>query len=194
MSGSRSIRSTRKRLWRWRNNPLRRRDDIVEAWLVLTVGALIAVGGTVAGLVTAHAADEVFARQRAERYSVRAVLLTDVPRSKAGLTSDKISARVRWTELDGSVHTDKTLVDTGRKAGSRIVVWTDGLGEITAEPPTPTEAAVEAGFLATGAALAFAGMAFGAGALARWRLDQRRINQWGREWDQVGPQWGHKTG
>jgi hypothetical protein len=125
---------------------------------------------------------------------VRAVLLADVSRSEAGLTSDKIAARVRWTELYGSIHTDKTLVDTGRKTGSTIVVWTDGLGEITAEPPTPTEAAVEAGFLATGAALAVAGMAYCAGALARWRLDQRRIHQWGREWDQVGPQWGHKTG
>ncbi len=31
------------------------------------------------------------------------------------------------------------------------------MGEITAEPPTPTEAAVEAGFLATAAAVAFAG-------------------------------------
>ncbi|MFF6783695.1 hypothetical protein [Streptomyces sp. NPDC012510] len=191
MGGSRRA---RKRLWRWRNNPLRRRDDIIEAWLVPAVWAVIAVGGTVAGLVTAHAADEVFAQQRTERYSVHAVLLTEVPRSKAGGTSDKIAARIRWTDPDGSVHTDTTLVDAGLKAGSRIVVWTDGLGETTAEPPSPTEAAVEAGFLATGAALAFGGMAFGAGAVARWRLDHRRINQWGTEWELVGPQWGHKTG
>ncbi|MFF0087724.1 hypothetical protein ACFYR1_50145 [Streptomyces canus] len=25
----------KKRFWRWRTNPLRRHDDIVEAWLVL---------------------------------------------------------------------------------------------------------------------------------------------------------------
>ncbi|MFE2092355.1 hypothetical protein [Streptomyces sp. NPDC059460] len=193
MDGSRR---TKKRLWRWRNNPLRRRNDILEAWIMLAVWAVIAVGGTVAGLVTAHAADEVFARQRAERHSVRAVLLTDVPRSVAGdgTTSDKIAAPVRWTDADGAAHTDKTLVDTRLKAGSRIVVWTDGRGEITAEPPTPTEAAVEAGALATAAALAFAGIAFGAGTLARWRLERQRIEQWGREWNLVGPQWGHKTG
>jgi hypothetical protein len=159
------------------------------------VWAVTAVGGTVVGLVTAHAADEVFARQRVERHSVRAVLLDDVPRNVAGdgATGDKIAARVRWTDPDGSTHRDMTLVDTGQKAGSGIIVWTDGRGEITAEPPTPTEAAVEAGALATAAALAFAGLAFGAGTLARWRLDRLRIDQWGREWDLVGPQWGHKT-
>ncbi|CAM5566520.1 Rv1733c family protein [Streptomyces aurantiogriseus] len=189
-------RHMKKRLWRWRNNPLRRRHDILEAWIMLAVWAVTAVGGTVAGLVTAYAADEVFARQRAERHSVRAVLLNDVPRNVPadGATSDKTSARVRWTDPDGSAHTDTTLVDTGLNAGSRIVVWTDGRGEITAEPPSPTEAAVEAGTLATAAALAFAGLAFGTGTLARWGLDRRRIDQWGREWDLVGPQWGHKTG
>lgn len=29
----------RMRFWRWRSNPLRRHDDIVEAWLVPTVWA-----------------------------------------------------------------------------------------------------------------------------------------------------------
>ena len=38
-----------------------------------------------------------------------------------------------------------------------------------------------------------AGRVFGAGAGARWRLDRRRVDEWGREWDQVGPRWGHKT-
>jgi hypothetical protein len=183
-------------LWRWRNNPLRRRDDVVEAWVVLAVWAVVAVGGTLAGLVTAHAADEVFARQRAERHSLNAVLLAGVPRSLPGpgTTSDKIATRVRWMDSDGSVHTDKTLVNTGLKAGSRVVVWTDGRGEIVTEPPSPAKAAVEAGVLAAAAGLALAGLAFGCGALARWRLDRRRIEQWGRQWDLIGPQWGHKTG
>lgn len=60
-------RRTKKTLWRWRSNPLRRRDDVLEAWLVLAVWALIAVGGTLAGVLTARAADDVFAQQRAER-------------------------------------------------------------------------------------------------------------------------------
>ena len=38
------------------------------------------------------------------------------------------------------------------------------------------------------------GIAFGVTGSARWWLDRRRIDEWGREWDLVGPRWGHKTG
>jgi hypothetical protein len=189
-------RCTRKRLWRWRSNPLRRHDDIVEAWVVLAMWAVITVGGTVAGLVTADAAAEVFAGQRAERRTVRAVLLTDVPAAITAIrsTSGQSVAQVRWRAPDGSTRTGKTAVDTGLTAGTGLTVWQDGQGELTTEPMRPTDAAIEAGLFGAAAALALAGIACGAGAVARWRLDLRRIDQWGREWDQVGPRWGHKTG
>ncbi|MEH0551828.1 Rv1733c family protein [Streptomyces sp. B21-101] len=186
----------RKRLWRWRNNPLRRRDDIVEAWIVLAVWAVVAVGGTVAGLVTAHAADDTFARQRTDRQAVRAVLLDDVPRTALAMggTIDRRMTAVSWRTPEGSPRTDETLADTGLKAGAHITVWQDGQGRLTAAPPSTTEATIESGFLGTVAAASLAGLVFGTGAVVRWRLDRRRIDQWGREWDLVGPQWGHKTG
>ncbi|SDN49330.1 hypothetical protein SAMN04487981_105235 [Streptomyces sp. cf386] len=184
----------KKRLWRWRSNPLRRRDDIMEAWIVLALWAVVLVGGTLVGLVTAHAADEVFARQRAERTSVRAVVLADVPASATKAGGTRALARISWTTPDGTTRTDRTLVDTRQKAGAEVVAWLDGQGDLAAEPPSSAEAAVEAGVLGTAAALGLAGAAVGAGALVRWRLDRRRIDQWRREWDLVGPQWGHKTG
>ncbi|KOG37098.1 Rv1733c family protein [Streptomyces resistomycificus] len=184
------------RLWRWRSNPMRRREDIVEAWVVLAVWVVVAVGGTVAGLVTAHAADEVLSQQRAERRSVRAVLLTDVPHREVTVRAadDKALAKVRWTAPDGSTHTGRTLVNTGQKAGAGLTVWQDGRGTLTTPPPSPTGAAVEAGVLGTAAGLALTGATLAAGAVARWRLDQRRITAWDREWESVGPTWGHKTG
>ncbi|MEW2048048.1 hypothetical protein [Streptomyces sp. NPDC005476] len=187
---------SRKRLWRWRNNPLRRRDDIVEAWIVLMVWAVVAVGGTVAGLVTAHAADAVFAHQRADRQAVRAVLLTDVPRTALAMggSTDRRMTSVSWTTPEGSTRTGRTLVESGLKAGAHITVWQDGQGRLTAAPPSTTEATIESGFLGTAAAASLAGLVFGTGAVVRWRLERRRIDQWGREWDLVGPQWGHKTG
>ncbi|WP_406437197.1 hypothetical protein OHB14_59820 [Streptomyces sp. NBC_01613] len=181
----------KKWLWRWRANPLRRKDDVLEAWLVLAVWALISVGGTLAGVFTARAAYDVFAQQRAERTPVQAVLLTDAPRAAA--TSYRALVKVRWTLSDGSTHTGMTLVDGGRKAGSTIVLWTDTQGDPTTQPPSRTDAAVEAGFLGAASALALTGVAFGAGGAARWWLDRRRIDQWGRQWDLVGPRWGHKT-
>ncbi|MEU6379906.1 hypothetical protein [Streptomyces sp. NPDC046909] len=188
-------RRTKKRLWRWRSNPLRRHTDVVEAWIVLAVWVAVVVGGTLAGLVTAHAADEVFARQRAERHPVQAVLLTDVPAATAlGGTKGRLSAKVRWTASDGSVRSGKTLVDTGQKAGSKVVVWTDRQGKLTTEPPSPAAAMAEAGILGLAAALALAGVVTGTGAVARYRLGRQRLDEWGREWDLVEPRWGHRTG
>ncbi|MFF4060443.1 hypothetical protein ACFYZ8_32965 [Streptomyces sp. NPDC001668] len=184
-----------KRFWRWRSNPLRRHDDIVEAWLVLAVWAVVAVGGTAAGLVTAHATYETLAQQRAERHSVRAVLLTDASERASSLrsSSDHALAGVRWTARDGSVRTDRTLVDTGLRAGSHVVLWQDDQSRLVTRPPSPTEATVEAGVLGALAGLAFAGPVCALGAVTRWRLDLRRIEAWGREWDLAGPQWGHRT-
>ncbi|MER6084971.1 hypothetical protein [Streptomyces sp. NPDC001833] len=189
-------RRVKKLLWRWRSNPLRRRADVVEAWVVLAVWALVVVGGTVAGLLAARAADDVFARQREEREPVRAVLLADVPKTTSGLgiESDRMPGTVTWTAPDGSARTGRTLVDTGTQAGSRVVVWQDRQGRLTTRPPSARAAAVEAGVLGTAAGCALAGMVIGAGAVARWRLEQRRLGLWDREWTTVGPRWGHKTG
>ncbi|WP_329281862.1 Rv1733c family protein [Streptomyces sp. NBC_01451] len=186
---------TKRRMWRWRSNPLRRREDIVEAWVVLAVWTVFTVGGGIAGLVTFHAADEVFALQRADRQSVRAVLVEDVPLSATavGGTSDRRMASVRWTTPDGSIRTGRTLADSGLKAGAGVMVWQDSQGRLTAAPPSSTEAAVESGFLGAAAVAGLGGLVFGGGAVARWHLDRRRMDEWGREWDQVGPRWGHKT-
>lgn len=185
----------RKWLWRWRSNPLRRHDDIVESWIVLAVWAVFAAGGAVTGLVTAHAADEAFAQLRAERQSVRAVLLDDVPRATPaiGTTTERRVTTVRWTAPDGRTHTGRTLVHAGLKAGSAVTVWQDGQGRLTPAPPDPAEAAIESGFLGAAAAAALGGVVFAAGAVARRRLDRRRIDEWDRQWELVGPRWGHKT-
>ncbi|MFJ9104499.1 hypothetical protein ACIRJM_39240 [Streptomyces sp. NPDC102405] len=187
---------TKKWFWRWRNNPLRRREDVAEAWIILALWAVVAVGGTAVGLVTAHATDETLAQLRADRRTTHAVLLTDTPKhmSVAQSSEDKASATVRWRTPDGSARTGHTLVDTGLKAGTRVVVWQDGHGTLVAAPPSAGEAAVEAGALGMAAGLALTGAVLGMGAVVRWRLDRQRIDSWGQEWDLVGPRWGHRTG
>ncbi|MEU8717437.1 hypothetical protein [Streptomyces sp. NPDC048663] len=192
----RGAENAKKPLWRWRSNPLRRHDDVVEAWVVLAVWALVSVGGTLAGMVTAQSASEVFARQRADRRPVQAVLLTGVPRSLLadGETSERGSAAVRYLAPDGSTRSGVTRVESGLRAGGSVVVWEDGRGRLTTEPPSATAAGLEAGVLGTAAACAAAGTVLGAGAVARWRLDRRRIALWEREWALVGPRWSHRTG
>ncbi|MCC5478281.1 Rv1733c family protein [Streptomyces barringtoniae] len=191
---NRKRRRTRVPLWRWRSNPVRRRDDVLEAWLVLAIWVLITVGGTAVGVVTARAADQVFAQQRADRIPVRAVLLDDVPRpATSGMGRDLASAKVRWTNPDGSTRSGMTLVTTGKKSGSTVRIWIDTHGKLSTQPPTPGKAAVEAGLFGASAALALSGAVFGIGSVGRGYLDRRRIKEWDREWALVGPQWGHKT-
>ncbi|MFF8475673.1 hypothetical protein [Streptomyces sp. NPDC015414] len=186
---------TRVLLWRWRRNPLRRRDDVLEAWFLLAVWVLVVVGGTLVGLVTARAAGESFGRQRAERTPVTAVLLDDAPRTAiAGPGDDRTSARVRWTAPDGTRHSGGTLVPGGLRAGSAVEIWLDAWGRPSSAPPTSGEATAESALLGVSAALALTGAAFGVRCAGRWWLDRRRIEEWDREWALLGPRWGHKTG
>ncbi|MFF5439270.1 hypothetical protein [Streptomyces achromogenes] len=189
--------SPTRRMWRWRSNPLRRHEDIVEAWIVLAVWVIAVAGSFLAGLVTAQAAELRFAQQRAHRHVVRAVLVTDVPYGAAARWSADGRARgsVRWTAPDGTSRTGRTLVAGGLKAGARITVWQDDQGRLVPSAPTSRgEGHVEAALFAGAAAFAAAVPVFGAGAVARARLDRRRMAQWGREWDLVGPRWGPKAG
>ncbi|MCX5001647.1 hypothetical protein OHB05_03245 [Streptomyces sp. NBC_00638] len=192
----RGAQGARQWCWRWRRNPLRRRDDVFEAWIVLIVWMVMVLGGTVAGLVTAHAADASFTRLRHDRHAIPAVLVESsgaaVPAGE-GAVYDQVRAKVRWTAPDGSVHTGRALVESGHKAGAHVVIWMDMKGRLVGAPPSAGAATAEASLLGIGAAVSLGGLVFGAGSLARWRLDQRRYDRWAREWERLGPQWGHKT-
>ncbi|AVV44620.1 hypothetical protein PYK79_13805 [Streptomyces sp. ID05-04B] len=192
----RKAKRTRWLLWRLRSNPLRRRDDVIEAWIMLGVWTVVVLGGTAVGAVTVQAADESFAQLRANRHSVRAVLLETAERAMPtaeGATDDRVRAKVRWTAPDGTTDTGRATVDSGLQAGSRVVIWLDDQGRIASQPPTAAQAEAQAGLLGASAALALGGLTYGAGRVARWRLDRRRTEEWGRRWDQVEPQWRRKT-
>lgn len=196
MRGAQEAQGARQWCWRWRKNPLRRRDDLVEAWIVLVVWTVIVLGGAVAGVMTARAASDSFDRVRNDRHPIPAVL---VDSTGAGASSgdgsgyEQVRAAVRWTAPDGSPRSGSALVEAGHKAGSHVVIWMNDKGQLAAPPPSTGAAATEAGLLGAGAAVALGGVALAVGGLARWRLDQRRYDRWGREWERLGPQWGHKT-
>src|SRR5688572_15293030 len=86
-------------LWRWRRNPLSRRGDRMESWVLLVAWTLTLFGGVAAGLVAADSVESGLARQRAEWRQVGAVLTEDAP-EPAGTSStgtEKVWAKVRWT-------------------------------------------------------------------------------------------------
>ncbi|MET7380658.1 hypothetical protein ABZT08_17865 [Streptomyces sp. NPDC005526] len=182
----------RRSLWRWRRNPLRRREDLVEAWILLAAWIAVAVGGPLAGVLSAQATSDTLARQRAERHPATATLVTDAERGggRFNTSGDRVLATVRWTAPDGTRHSDRTLVDSGLKAGDRIVVWTDGHNRVTIQPTTPAQATTQAAATGVTAALAVSGAAAGTYYAIHAALDRRRGRAWDAEWEKFGPQWG----
>ncbi|MFB6959072.1 hypothetical protein ACFCYB_19075 [Streptomyces sp. NPDC056309] len=194
MSGRTGHGRARRRLWRWRRNALRRHEDIVESWAILVTWVVIVVGGAVAGTVATGAAGQELARQRADRHPVRAVLLTAAPAATpTENASHQAPAKVRWTGPDGTTRTGQTLLGTDLPAGAAVTVRQDGRGHLATEPRGPAEATAQAALFGTSVSLAFGALVYGSTALVRRRLDRRRYDLWGAEWDLVGPRWDQKT-
>jgi hypothetical protein len=184
------------RWWRWRRNALKRRIDVVEAWVVLAGWVFALLGGVGAGLMAAGAVERAVERQRAETRQVSAVTVEDAPGpSPARAASDhRVWAEVRWTAPDGSTQTDEARVPPRTPAGTPIPVWVNRSGDITAPPVSEGEAWLHttmggglAGALASGVVLSAAW-------LTRLSLDRRRAAQWDAEWKRIDTRRGWKTG
>ncbi|MFF4751695.1 Rv1733c family protein [Streptomyces sp. NPDC002514] len=190
------IRLDRARTWRWRRSPLRRRSDVVEAWILLAAWVIAVVGSIFAGLVAASTVDRNLAQQRAERHTVSAVVTEDAPHGPSARTPDggHVWATVRWTAPDGSTHLARTEVPPAAPKGTQVTVWTDGQGRLTSRPMAGGDAAFQSVWTGALVAVATAGAVAGCAQLARGRLERRRLNQWAEEWERVDTRWGGRTG
>ncbi|MEW2567299.1 hypothetical protein [Streptomyces sp. NPDC047070] len=183
---------------RWRRNPLRRRSDAVEAWIVLIAWALATIGGAIAGAVAAQGTENALTRTRAERREVSAVLLETAPADVVDMTTgaicSRVRAQVRWTDGNGIVRTDSATVRAGTKSGTTVPVWTDGHGRLVPAPMGSAEARARAMLTGAGAGVCGALVILAAGRVVRRRVEHRATERWGEEWAQVGPRWGRRTG
>jgi len=191
------LRGPRVWLWRWRRNPLRRRADVVEGWVVLGVWLLTVLAGSLTGDTVARSLSHGLAHQRAGRHPAVAHLVAKAPRVSAAhrnpLPGERVRAEVRWTAADGSARTGRVRVVPGSAAGTPVTVWTDRRGHLVAGPVTPGQAALRAAFLGGLAGAATALVPFGAGLLLRVHLERRRLTAWDTEWARLGPQWGRRV-
>ncbi|MEW2609882.1 hypothetical protein AB0937_06650 [Streptomyces sp. NPDC047880] len=175
---------------------LRRRVDVVEAWVVLAGWLLALLGGLLAGLLAAGTVEQAVERQRAESRQVRAVVVEDAPGpSQTRTASDhRVWGKVRWTAPDGTAHREEARVPARAPAGSTLPVWVNRSGDLTSPPVSGGEAWLHT---AMGGALAgiFSGSAaLGATWLVRMALDRRRMKQWDAEWERIDTRRGWKTG
>ncbi|MGW2717745.1 Rv1733c family protein [Streptomyces sp. NPDC001492] len=194
----RKVRRAKVLGWRWRSNPLRRRSDVVEAWIVLAAWTAATAGAVAAGMVGAQAAQRVVNEDRADRRPVSAVVVKTVAGSGrdvvTGVRYDRVLATVHWSDGKGTVRTGTVDVKPTAKRGSEVRAWTDGRGRLVSAPVNAEEAATRVVLAGTGVGLATGLMVLGGGRLVRLRVQRRATERWGAEWERVGREWGHRTG
>ncbi|MFD5161128.1 hypothetical protein ACFWMJ_24135 [Streptomyces hawaiiensis] len=193
-----ALRGPKVWLWRWRRNPLKRRADRVEAWVVLGVWMLTVVAGVLAATTVSRSVADGLARERAEWRPLVARLAERAPGAASENAhvsrAEQVWATARWTAADGSEHSGQLRVPAGSAAGTPVTVWTDPEGRQVTRPVTESQARVRA-FLTGGVAgLCAAAVPLAGGRALRGRLECRRIDQWDVEWSRFGPMWGRTTG
>ncbi|MEV6195140.1 hypothetical protein AB0M19_22410 [Streptomyces sp. NPDC051920] len=179
-------------LWRWRRNPLRRRSDVLEAWIVLAAWVFTVLGGAVAGLGTVGAVENSLARERAESHTVPARLIEDAPEA-SGPAGRVVWTRVRWTAPDGSARSGQVRVSAGTSADTPVLVWTDPVGRLVDRPTTVAVARLRAWLIGLFTGAGVAAVPFAAGRFLRGHLERRRVDRWDEEWARIGPLWGRMT-
>jgi hypothetical protein len=177
-------------------NPLRRRSDRLEAWLVMVLLAGVVLGGPPLAWQVGEVAYDHAARaselDRRHRFPVGAVLVEDSVR-RSGTATDRAQpqstrVRARWTGPDGTPGDGVVNAEVGAKAGSVVVIWTNEHGAVT-QPPVeryPSTDALVAGLL-TMFVLAAGGRCLLL--VVRVRLNRRRMERWQTQWTLVEPVW-----
>jgi hypothetical protein len=178
-------------------NPLRRRSDLIEGWLL---PAAIAVFLAASPLVAAAAGLWVRADNAAATHAqlswhrAPAVLLKAAPgpeMSDNGANTWLVQAPARWTS-GGQTRTGSVPAPAGTSAGSTVRVWLDRAGNVRTPPLTAAQVSdrvIAATLIAlAGLAVFLASMAL----LTRRVLDRRRLAGWESAWLSVGPQWSHQ--
>ncbi|GAA5022131.1 Rv1733c family protein [Streptomyces siamensis] len=184
-------------LWRRRRNPLRRRSDLVQAWIGLGLLLAALTAAPAAMFLGGDAAYRHYtrtARHQAEtRHQTTAVLLEDVPRhpepGSAEAKETRYPAKVRFTDPEGHTHTATTDVQPALPKGSTVRVWAGTDGKVTDPPLSPSQIrsrAMSSGIVAALGVHATAAAAYG---IATRILHRRNLAAWDTAWADTAPRW-----
>ena len=175
------------------HNPLRRRSDLIEAWLLpAAIAIFLLLGPLAAGGAVWWAHADNAATQHAQRswHPVSAVLLqaTAGPMMSAnGSNSWGVWAQARWSS-GGQPRGAEVPAVSGTSAGSTVPVWLDRAGHVQT-PLTAAQARDRVIAAASAALAALAVLLAGLALACRALLNRRRLASWETAWRSAGPQW-----
>lgn len=179
------------------HNPLRRRSDLIEAWLLpALVAVFLLLSPLLVGAASAWVHNENAATQQAQRswHRVSAVLLQAVPgplMSDNGTNSWTTWTSARWTD-NGRPHVGQVPAAAGSSAGSTVSVWLDRAGNVQAPPLTAGQIRDRVVLAAVVALTALALFLTTVALIGRRLLDRSRLAGWATAWMSVGPQWSRR--
>jgi hypothetical protein len=177
-------------------NPLRRRSDVIAAWLtpvaVLIFIALIPVTATVTSSLS-HAQNAAVARAMPTWHVVEGRLLRSTPgpaqTDNGGNLWNEV-ALAQWT-FQGHTHSGSVPALAGSQAGDRQKIYLNDAGQVQTPPLAPGQLADRTDTITFIVLSALAMVLLLLKAIARKILDSRRIAAWESDWLAVGPRWSH---
>jgi hypothetical protein len=180
------------------HNPLRRRYDLIAAWLTPAAIAVFLVLGPIVAIGAIAVANGGIAAARQEGralHPVPAVLQQAVPgplMTDGGANSWLTWVHARWL-VDGQLRAGLVPVTSGTRAGATVPVWLDQSGRVQPPPLTGAQARDRVITAAAAALAALAVVLAGLGLAGRSMLDRRRLAAWEAAWRRTGPRWSHQA-
>ena len=179
------------------HNPLRRRSDLVEAWLLpAAIAAFLILSPFLLGAASRVVHDENAAVVQAQRswHRATAVLLEAVPgplMTDNGANTWMTWTPARWT-TGGRQHVGHVPASAGTSAGSSVTIWVDSAGNVQTPPLTAPQVQDRVVLAAVIALAVLATLLAVAAAICTYLLNRRRLAEWGTAWLSVGPQWSRR--
>ncbi|MFI2611738.1 hypothetical protein [Kitasatospora sp. NPDC018619] len=186
-----------------RHEPLARPVDRARAraWLCAALGALLALALCAGASLllyraTAHQADADRARLHRVDAVVRAVpdRTTTAGSRLTGGYSNQLDVDAAWTAPDGTQRVGTVQAPHSAVTGSRIPVWVEPDGTVTAAPAARAALAVSAACTGAGALLVLLALLTLALRLRLQTLDRRAEAAWTTEWARLEPLWSGRAG
>jgi hypothetical protein len=116
---------------------------------------------------------------------VSAVVVGPAPDSAAGGEDNRHQAQIHWVDPTGTARSATAAVSRVPPTGSRLLVWTDGLGALVPAPPGSDATVAPVARAAGAAALVVAATAMilvAGSAIVRHLERRRRLAGWAKEW------------